>query len=205
MAILVIFMMVHSALVRVNSKCPLLLCWAAKAIIQNGPEFLVLPPTIENGKHSPTHWIDAGGLTYPSNAIFILKSYKDLADMILKEAASHPLNNEVRMILLVRHNWNSKIILHLGGHQEPFASSSRRCSSGGKNKQAGSKGCLYHLVAGDAGCWLAGPCGGWLIREPLSVEVRHSRLERPRIKRSLISLIGGCATLVWRDHGEAKD
>ena len=68
--------------------------------------------------------------------------------MILNETESHTLTNEVSYDII------RQILFHQGAHLETFASSSRRSGSGyylWRNKQAGSKDCLYHLVAGDAG------------------------------------------------------
>jgi hypothetical protein len=78
--------------VRQITRCPLLLCWAAEAVSDKGNEYLTLPPTVdEKGVSTPTNWIDDGGLTYPSDSLFVRQSYKDIADMILEEAASRPL------------------------------------------------------------------------------------------------------------------
>src|SRR5579859_3209490 len=45
--------------VRMITKCPLLLCWAAEAVSVNGYEYLALPPTVDKkGVTTSTNWID---------------------------------------------------------------------------------------------------------------------------------------------------
>jgi hypothetical protein len=82
--------------------CPLLLCWAAQKISDDGHEYLLLPPTAnpkDGSPSDPTIWIDDAGFTYPSDRIFIRKSYEDIARLLLEHAASKPTKYGTNMLL----------------------------------------------------------------------------------------------------------
>lgn len=134
--------------VRMITKCPLLLCWAAEAVSVNGYEYLALPPTVDKkGVTTATNWIDDGGLTYPSNSIFVRQSYKDIADMIMDEAASHPLTDEVRMILSGTSGTGKSffILILIWKLLHPPVGVDVPDTIIWRHKQAGTKGCMYHV------------------------------------------------------------
>ena len=134
--------------VRVKEKCPLLLCWAAQYLKEDGSEYLVLPPSVgKDGNLVATYWIDDGGLKYPSDGIYVRQAYKDIADLILEEASKHDDGEEVRMILSGTSGIGKSFFIRLliwkllhppHGVDVPDTIVWR-------NKQAGTKGCLYHL------------------------------------------------------------
>lgn len=134
--------------VRKIIKCPLLLCWAAQAVSAQGNEYLTLPPTVdENGVSTPTNWIDDGGLAYPSDSLFVRQSYKDIADMILEEAIRHPLTDEVRMILSGTSGTGKSFFVRviIWKLLHPPVGVSVPDTIIWRHKQAGTKGCMYHL------------------------------------------------------------
>lgn len=134
--------------VRMKEKCPLLLCWAAQYIKEDGSEYLVLPPTVaKDGTNVPTHWIDDGGLKYPSEAIYVRQAYKDLANLILDEASKHDIDQEVRMILSGTSGIGKSFFIRLLIWKllHPPRGVDVPDTIIWKNKQAGMKGCLYHL------------------------------------------------------------
>ena len=60
----------------------------------------MLPPSVANdGTLVATHWIDDGALKYPSEAIYVRQTYKDLASLILDKASKHDVDEEVQVTL----------------------------------------------------------------------------------------------------------
>ncbi len=73
-----------------------------------------MPPSVaKDGTLVATHWIDDGGLKYPSEAIYVRQAYKDHANLILDEASKHDVDEEVRMILSDTSGIGKSFFIHL--------------------------------------------------------------------------------------------
>lgn len=129
--------------------CPLLLCWAAQKPSDKDHEYLLLPPSPhpkDVSSSSPTNWIDDGGFKYPSDRIFIRKSYEDISDLILEEAARHPMEDGANMVLSGTSGTGKSFfsryfvwrLLH------PMEGGNVPETIVWRHKQGGSTGCMYH-------------------------------------------------------------
>jgi hypothetical protein len=132
-------------------RCPLLLCWTAQTFSLGDYEYLMLPPTRDttadgNVHTNPMLWIDDGGFKYRSNRIFIRESYKDIATMILDQAASNPVDIGVNIILSgtsgTGKSYFSRYFVWRLLH--PTSGMNVPETIVWSNKQGGSKGCMYH-------------------------------------------------------------
>jgi hypothetical protein len=66
-------------------------CLNAQLVTSDGNEWLMLPEKIAaDGTTSHTFWVDDSTIFYKSDKFFVRKSYKDIAEIIMKESVQHP-------------------------------------------------------------------------------------------------------------------
>ena len=129
--------------------CPLLLCWAAQKVSDDGREYLLLPPgphPTDVSRSSRTRWIDDAGFRYPSDRIFIRKSYEDITGLILEEAARHPVEDGVNMVMSGTSGTGKSFfgLYFVWRLLHPIAGGNVPETIVWRHKQGGSAGCMYH-------------------------------------------------------------
>ena len=110
----------------------------------------MFPPTVaptDSSRRNPTHWIDDGGFKYPSNRIFIRKSYEDIGALILEEALRHSIEDGADMVLSgtsgVGKSFFSRYFVWRLLH--PTVGMNVPETIVWRYKQGGNTGCMYHL------------------------------------------------------------